>query len=121
MIDSVRSLITTGTPAGNGAADEKVGSWPGAATAVAFAEAVESGRLNLPLPGGGRTRERWAVLADLAGEDPEQVLQRSGRGGTAPTMSAASQAATTPLMAMISTDTCSVIILTRSPVECSRS
>src|SRR6185312_15904988 len=43
--------------------------WPGAATAVAFAEAVESGRLNLPLPGGGRTRERWAVLADLAGED----------------------------------------------------
>ena len=36
---------------------------------LAFAEAVESGRLNLPLPGGGRTRERWAVLADLAGED----------------------------------------------------
>jgi alkylation response protein AidB-like acyl-CoA dehydrogenase len=69
MIDSVRSLITTETPAGNGAADEKAGSWPGAATAVAFAEAVESGRLNLPLPGGGRTRERWAVLADLAGED----------------------------------------------------
>ena len=69
MIDSVRSLIRTGTPAGNGAADENAGSWPGAATAVAFAEAVESGRLNLPLPGGGRTRERWAVLADLAGED----------------------------------------------------
>src|SRR5436309_14456121 len=69
MIDSVHSLIMTGTPARNGAADEKAGSWPGAATAVAFAEAVESGRLNLPLPGGGRTRERWAVLADLAGED----------------------------------------------------
>src|ERR1700729_1767480 len=69
MIDSVRSLITTGMPAGNGAADEKAGSWPGAATAAAFAEAVESGRLNLPLPGGGRTRERWAVLADLAGQD----------------------------------------------------
>src|SRR6476469_2877813 len=66
MIDSVRSLITTGTPAGNGAADEKAGSWPGAATAAAFAEAVESGRLNLPLPGGGRTRERWAVLASGA-------------------------------------------------------
>src|ERR1700750_1859587 len=69
MIDSVRSLITTGTPTGNGAADEKAGSWPGAATAAVFAEAVESGRLNLPLPGGGQTRERWAVLADLAGKD----------------------------------------------------
>jgi alkylation response protein AidB-like acyl-CoA dehydrogenase len=34
-----------------------------------FAAAVESGRLDLPLPGGGRTWERWAVLADLAGED----------------------------------------------------
>ena len=43
--------------------------WPGAAVAAAFADAVESGRLDLPLPGGGRTRERWAVLADLAGED----------------------------------------------------
>jgi hypothetical protein len=41
----------------------------GSAVAAAFADAVESGRLNLPLPGGGRTRERWAVLADLAGED----------------------------------------------------
>jgi alkylation response protein AidB-like acyl-CoA dehydrogenase len=39
------------------------------AVAKAFAAAVESGRLDLPLPGGGRTRERWAVLADLAGED----------------------------------------------------
>jgi alkylation response protein AidB-like acyl-CoA dehydrogenase len=37
--------------------------------AAAFADAVESGRLDLPLPGAGRTRERWAVLADLAGED----------------------------------------------------
>jgi len=45
------------------------GPWPGAATAAAFAGAVESGRLDLPLPGGGRTRERWAILADLAGED----------------------------------------------------
>jgi hypothetical protein len=44
----------------------------GSTVAAAFADAVESGRLNLPLPGGGRTRERWAVLAvlaDLAGED----------------------------------------------------
>src|ERR1700722_7499257 len=38
-------------------------------TAAAFTAAVESGRLNLPLPGGGRTRERWAALADLAEED----------------------------------------------------
>jgi alkylation response protein AidB-like acyl-CoA dehydrogenase len=37
--------------------------------AADFAAAVESGRLDLPLPGGGRTWERWAALADLAGED----------------------------------------------------
>ena len=37
--------------------------------AADFAAAVASGRLDLPLPGGGRTWERWAVLADLAGED----------------------------------------------------
>ena len=48
--------------------DVRVGGWPGA-IAEAFADAVESGRLNLPLPGAGRTRERWAVLADLAGDD----------------------------------------------------
>src|SRR5580704_4624744 len=42
---------------------------PGSAAAAAFADAVESGRLNLPLPGCGRTRERWDVLADLAGDD----------------------------------------------------
>jgi alkylation response protein AidB-like acyl-CoA dehydrogenase len=35
----------------------------------AFRAAVESGRLDLPLPGSGRTRERWAAFADLAGED----------------------------------------------------
>ena len=39
---------------------------PWRATAAAFAAAVESGRLDLPLPGGGRTRERWARLAGLA-------------------------------------------------------
>ena len=38
-------------------------------TARAFAAAVESGRLDLPLPGAGATRERWAAFADLAGED----------------------------------------------------
>ena len=42
--------------------------WPGS-TAAAFEDAVEAGRLNLSPPGGGRTRERWAVLADLAEED----------------------------------------------------
>jgi hypothetical protein len=46
-----------------------IGGWPAARTAAAFADAVESGRLNLPRPGGGRTRERWAALADLAAED----------------------------------------------------
>jgi alkylation response protein AidB-like acyl-CoA dehydrogenase len=35
----------------------------------AFRAAVESARLDLPLPGSGRTRERWAAFADLAGED----------------------------------------------------
>jgi alkylation response protein AidB-like acyl-CoA dehydrogenase len=37
--------------------------------AGAFVAAVESGRLDLPLPGSGGTWERWAVLADLAGQD----------------------------------------------------
>ncbi len=35
----------------------------------AFVQAVESGRLDLPLPGSGRTRERWAAFAALAEED----------------------------------------------------
>lgn len=35
----------------------------------AFRAAVESGRLDLPLPGSGRTRERWATFAGLAEED----------------------------------------------------
>jgi alkylation response protein AidB-like acyl-CoA dehydrogenase len=37
--------------------------------AQAFTAAVESGRLDLPLPGSGATWERWAVFADLAAED----------------------------------------------------
>jgi alkylation response protein AidB-like acyl-CoA dehydrogenase len=64
MINSAHPLTTA--PA---AGDDRAGAWPGAATAAAFAATAESGRLNLPLPGGGRTRERWAVLADLAEED----------------------------------------------------
>ena len=51
------------------AAEDRTAYSPGSAVAGAFADAVESGRLDLPLPGGGRTRERWALLADLAGED----------------------------------------------------
>jgi alkylation response protein AidB-like acyl-CoA dehydrogenase len=47
-------------------------------TARAFAAAVESGRLDLPLPGSGATRDRWAALADLAGEDLS--LARLGEG-----------------------------------------
>jgi hypothetical protein len=39
------------------------------ATGLAFRAVVESGRLDLPLPGSGRTRERWAAFADLAGEE----------------------------------------------------
>jgi alkylation response protein AidB-like acyl-CoA dehydrogenase len=37
--------------------------------ACAFAFAVESGRLDLPLPGSGATWRRWAAFADLAEED----------------------------------------------------
>jgi alkylation response protein AidB-like acyl-CoA dehydrogenase len=36
---------------------------------AAFAAAVDSGRLSLPSPGSGRTRERWAAFMDLAEED----------------------------------------------------
>ena len=47
-------------------------------TARAFAAAVESGRLDLPLPGSGATWERVAAFADLAGEDLS--LARLGEG-----------------------------------------
>jgi alkylation response protein AidB-like acyl-CoA dehydrogenase len=47
-------------------------------TAAAFATAVDAGRLDLPLPGRGATWERWAALADLAGEDLS--LARLGEG-----------------------------------------
>jgi alkylation response protein AidB-like acyl-CoA dehydrogenase len=51
---------------------------PWQATARAFAAAAASGRLDLPLPGSGATRERWAAFADLAGEDLS--LARLGEG-----------------------------------------
>ena len=65
MIKVAGMLAAAGPPGDEVGAD----GWTGAATAAAFAYAVKSGRLNLPLPGGGRTRERWAVLAELAEDD----------------------------------------------------
>ncbi len=65
MIDSVFPLVTADPQAD----EDRAGSWPGAGVAAAFAREVEAGRLNLPLPGGGRTRQRWAVLSQLAEED----------------------------------------------------
>ncbi len=47
-------------------------------TEEAFRAAVESGRLDLPLPGAGRTRDRWAAFAELAEEDLS--LARLGEG-----------------------------------------
>jgi alkylation response protein AidB-like acyl-CoA dehydrogenase len=47
-------------------------------TAAAFCAAMASGRLDLPLPGHGKTSERFAALADLAGEDLS--LARLGEG-----------------------------------------
>ncbi len=47
-------------------------------TAEAFVSAVESGRLDVPLPGSGFTWERWAVFAGLAAEDLS--LARLGEG-----------------------------------------
>jgi alkylation response protein AidB-like acyl-CoA dehydrogenase len=46
--------------------------------ALAFTSAVESGRLDLPLPGSGSTRERLAAFAELAEEDLS--LARLGEG-----------------------------------------
>jgi hypothetical protein len=46
--------------------------------AAAFAAAARSGRLDLPLPGHGQTRRRWAGLADLASDDLS--LARLGEG-----------------------------------------
>ena len=65
MINNVRPRPAAIPLAGDG----HTSSRPGAAVAAAFAAAAESGRLDLPLPGGGRTRQRWAVLAELAEED----------------------------------------------------
>jgi len=65
-------------PAGQGLHEEHpvTPAWQRAARA--FAAAVESGRLDLPLPGSGRTRQRWAAFADLAGEDLSLVRLAEG-------------------------------------------
>ena len=47
-------------------------------TARAFTAAVDDGRLDLPLPGHGRTRVRWAALAALA--ETDLSLARLGEG-----------------------------------------
>ena len=65
MSRGAHPLTVVGPPTGyDGASD-----WPAIATAAAFAAAVESGRLDLPLPGGGQTWTRWAALAELAEDD----------------------------------------------------
>ena len=53
-----------------------LGDW--ALTAHAFRTAAECGRLDLPLPGSGRTWERWLAFADLAGEDLSLVRLAEG-------------------------------------------
>jgi alkylation response protein AidB-like acyl-CoA dehydrogenase len=55
---------------------DEASAWQRAA--AAFTAAVESGRLDLPLPGDGATWERWAAFADLAEEDLS--LARLGEG-----------------------------------------
>jgi hypothetical protein len=48
------------------------------APTTAFAAAVDAGDLDLPLPGSGRTYERWWALSRLAADDP--VLARLAEG-----------------------------------------
>src|ERR1700752_4770758 len=55
---------------------QEPGEWQRAARA--FPSGVDLGRLDVPLPGSGSTRERWAAFADLAEEDLS--LARLGEG-----------------------------------------
>ena len=43
-----------------------------------FAAAVDAGMLNLPLPGGGRTADRFAALAEVGEFDPVQACLAEG-------------------------------------------
>jgi hypothetical protein len=72
-----RSLLAAGA-ADRTAPEERLVTPAWQRVARAFAAAVESGRLDLPLPGGGRTRQRWAAFADLAGEDLSLVRLAEG-------------------------------------------
>ncbi|MCD0486222.1 acyl-CoA/acyl-ACP dehydrogenase [Streptacidiphilus sp. ASG 303] len=68
-----------GGPAGSGAA----GTGPEAhrrAVAAEFARMADEGRLDLPLPGGGRTRQRWRALTAVAERD--LALARLAEGHT---------------------------------------
>jgi hypothetical protein len=53
-----------------------------------FAAAVKSGRLELPLPGAGRTMQRWEAFASLAQRDLSLARLCEGhlRGSTAPSV-----------------------------------
>ncbi|HSZ40055.1 MAG TPA: acyl-CoA dehydrogenase [Trebonia sp.] len=64
------------TSADGSAGEDRPPAWQ--RTALAFITAVASGRLNLPLPGRGSTRERWAAFCGLAEEDLS--LARLGEG-----------------------------------------
>jgi alkylation response protein AidB-like acyl-CoA dehydrogenase len=50
-------------------AEEQAGPPAWRRVADEFAAEAASGRLDLPMPGGGHTRERWAAFADLAARD----------------------------------------------------
>jgi alkylation response protein AidB-like acyl-CoA dehydrogenase len=65
-------------PAGHQAHEPGHGDPPWRQAARAFTSAVDSGQLDLPLPGGGRTRQRWAAFADLAGQDLSLVRLAEG-------------------------------------------
>ena len=65
-------------PAGQATHEECCGDHAWRQAARGFVAAVDSGRLDLPLPGSGRTRERWAAFADLAGEDLSLVRLAEG-------------------------------------------
>jgi alkylation response protein AidB-like acyl-CoA dehydrogenase len=71
-------LGTVSAGVGQAATEERLVTPVWQQVARAFTTAVESGRLDLPLPGGGRTRERWAAFADLAGEDLSLVRLAEG-------------------------------------------
>lgn len=65
----MRSVQAERPSAGRGPADQANQGGAVRRTATAFAAAVAGPLRDLPLPGSGRTRARWSVLADLASQD----------------------------------------------------